>query len=104
MSAQLTLLLPFPAARRLDPATSHDAARKAASFANNHSTLILAAMGHGGTYKEIAARCGLERHAVARRLKELESVGRVCRKEIGRTDKGAPIYEARNGCAIWWLA
>lgn len=101
---QLALTLDPVRARKRDPETSREAARKAASFANNHSKLILAAIGHGGTYKEIADRCGLERHAVARRLKELESVGSVYRKEIGRTDKGAPIYEARNGCAIWRLA
>lgn len=65
-----------PRARRRDPSTSHiAAARFAGSGAQHaHHARILAALRSrpGMTYTEIAEVTGLERHAVARRLKELE--------------------------------
>ena len=57
------------------------------------AALILDALASPGTYKEIAERCGLERHAVARRLKELETAGRVRR-----------TADEREGCAVWEAA
>lgn len=85
---QLDLVLPL--ARRGDPETSHRAARNARQFVAGHSALILEALTEPGTYKEIADRCGLERHAVARRLKELERA-----QEVERT------ADEREGCTVW---
>jgi len=63
-------------ARKRDPETSKEAAGKVRNFAAGHYALIMDALRKGpGTYVEIAERCGLERHAVARRLKEMESLG-----------------------------
>lgn len=91
---QLALTFDPPRARRTDPATSHRAARNARQFATGHFALILGALESGpGTFKEIAERCGLERHAVARRLPELQQAGRVKRTGV-----------ERDGCAEWWLA
>lgn len=91
---QLTLTLDPPRARSSDPLTSHRAARNARQFAAGHAQLILDALAQGpASYKEIAARCGLEQHAVARRLKELEGA-----KLITRTD------DTRDGCAVWRVA
>lgn len=87
---QLCLTLDQPRARRADPLTSHRAARNARQFAAGHAALILDALAVPGTYKQIAERCGLEPHAVARRLKEIETAGLV-----RRTDR------EHEGCAIW---
>lgn len=89
----LPLPLPSPRARRSDPTTSHAAAARAERFAGGHYRLILNALGQGpGTFKEIAQRSGLERHAVARRLPELEEAAKV-----RATD------EIRDDCRIWKL-
>ena len=90
---QMTLTLDPPRARTRDPLTSHRAARNARQFAAGHAALIIDALASPGTYKEIAERCGLERHAVARRLKELETAGRVRRTAA-----------ERDGCAVWEAA
>ena len=63
-------------ARKRDPETSKVAASKARDFAANHYNRIAAALRAApGTYVEIAERAGLERHAVGRRLKEMEPLG-----------------------------
>lgn len=63
-------------ARKRDPETSQVAAGKVREFAANHYNRIAAALRDGpGTYVEIAERCGLERHAVARRLPEMSHLG-----------------------------
>lgn len=63
-------------ARRSDPETSQEAAGKVRQFAANHYNRIAAALRESpGTYTEIADRCGLERHAVARRLPEMAHLG-----------------------------
>ena len=83
---QLGLFEPVRARRR-DPETSQDAAGKVRQFAANHFNRIAAALRDGpGTYTEIAERCGLERHAVARRLKEMERLGvrKTAEKREGR--------------------
>lgn len=82
-------------ARSRDPVTSQRAATKARDFAAGHYGLILDALKRGGpgTFKELAERAGLERHAVARRLPELQALGQVTR--------GA---ETRDGCSVWRLA
>jgi predicted ArsR family transcriptional regulator len=72
----------FAAARRTDPATSHEAA-KAAPVAE-HQRLILDALGQGPAGASgIAARCGLSGHQVNKRLTELARTGRIV--ETGRT-------------------
>lgn len=81
-------------ARRHDPETSQRAASKVERFASGHFRVILNALSMSpGTYKMIATLGGLERHAVARRLKELETAGLV-----RRTDR------EQDGCTIWRLA
>ena len=68
-------------ARRSDPETSKDAARKAAKFASGHWKMIREcledALPWSMHYMAIAEKTGLEKHAVARRLSELESVGLI---------------------------
>jgi DNA-binding HxlR family transcriptional regulator len=88
---QLCLVLTLPRARRADPATSHHAAAQVERFAGGHYRLILNALAQGSaTFKEIAARSGLERHAVARRLPELQAA-----LKVRTTD------EIRDGCRVW---
>jgi predicted Rossmann fold nucleotide-binding protein DprA/Smf involved in DNA uptake len=71
----------FAAARRSDPATSHDAAK--AAPAAEHQRLILDALGRGPAGASgIAARCGLLPHQVNRRIHELAKAGRIV--ETGR--------------------
>ena len=79
-------------ARRSDPETSQRAASRVERFAGGHFAAIVAALKHigAGTYREIADEADMERHAVARRLKELETAGLV-----RRTDREF------EGCAIW---
>lgn len=91
---QLGLVFTPPRARRRDPSTSQAAAAGVTRFARGHYAAILKALGQGpGTYTEIAVRCGVERHAVARRLSELAEAGR-CK----------PTGEERYGKRIWVLA
>lgn len=92
---QLAFVLPPPRARREDRETSHAAARKAHAFQSGHHAKILEALGVArGTYKEIADRCGLERHAVARRLKELATCSPPLIRRTG---------EERDSCDVWEL-
>lgn len=76
---------PPPAARRHDPQTSHDAAVAARDMAlRQHEAIVTALRAHGPMGKDgIARRLGLTGVAVARRLPELERVGRV--RPTGRT-------------------
>lgn len=88
---QLGLFEPVRARRR-DPETSQEAAGKAREFAPNHFNRIAAALRDGpGTYVEIADRCGLERHAVARRLNEMAHLG------VTKTN------ERREGRTVWQI-
>jgi len=76
----------FAAARRTDPATSHEAAKTAPVA--EHQRLILYALGQGPAGASgIAARCGLSGHQVNKRLAELAKAGRIV--ETGRTVKSA---------------
>jgi len=79
--------------RRRDPETSKEAAGKVRGFAANHYNKIAAALRDApGTYVEIADKCGLERHAVARRLPEMAHLG------VTKTD------EKRDGRTVWVIA
>lgn len=91
---QLALAFEPVRARRTDPATSQRAASKVDRFAGGHFAKILAALGEltAGTYREIAFEAGLEPVAVARRMRELETAGRIAR--IGE----------RDGFTVWRLA
>ncbi len=90
---QQTLFTDTPRSRRNDPVTSHIAAEriKASGRLANHQNLIAQAIRRrpGMTYTEIAEFTGLERHAVGRRLKELEPLH-------------ARRGEVRNGMQTWW--
>lgn len=96
-----------PRARATDPETSHQAADKAETFIASHESRIFGALhdagAHGGTYKELARRTGLEPVAVARRLSKMEE-----RKLITRRIKDGSTadddYQERGGMAIWWRA
>lgn len=91
---QLGLIFTPPRARRRDPSTSQRAAAKVGRFERGHYAAILAALAVApGTYTEIADRCGIERHAVARRLPELQE-GERC----------VPTGEERDGRRVWRLA
>ena len=71
----------FAAARRSDPATSHEAAKTAP--VSEHQRLILDALGQGPAGASgIGARCGLSGHQVSKRLTELARTGRIV--ETGR--------------------
>lgn len=109
------LALPFdpPRARTRDPQTSHDAAERAAEFAATHEGIIFGALHdagmRGATIKEIAAMTRLSDVQVARRLCAMERNKTVRREQIGiREVRGrlfsTPVYTARNGCAVWWVA
>ena len=66
-------------ARTTDPHTSRDAAARAIGLAAAHRAKILAYLQSirpaAAIYQDIAAATGLEPHAVARRLPELEEAG-----------------------------
>jgi hypothetical protein len=68
-----------PAARRKDPATSHNAARLARKLAGLHREAIVACLSaHGPLGKDgIACRTKLTGVAVARRTVELQRDGRI---------------------------
>jgi predicted Rossmann fold nucleotide-binding protein DprA/Smf involved in DNA uptake len=72
----------FAAARRSDPATSHEAAKTAPVAEHQRLILDALAIGPAGA-SGIAARCVLLPHQVNRRLHELAKAGRIA--ETGRT-------------------
>ncbi len=97
-----------PAARRADPVTSHEAARQVtASGARDgqaRDTLIALRANPGATTAELSVRTGIDRHAVARRMPELEKLGLVRRgepKKCGATKRRAlawyPVRKAGSG-------
>jgi hypothetical protein len=79
-------------ARRLDPITSHLAAAQMelSGIARDHRDLIEALIGAhpGSTSAELArhSRGALDRWQVARRLKEIEANGRICRSAEKKCD------------------
>lgn len=65
-------------ARSTDPFTSHEAAERVVEFDRTHFDKIIRALNQGpGTAEDIADRCGLEMHAVGKRLSELQRQGRA---------------------------
>jgi len=91
------LMTDTPRSRRDDPETSHHAAEwvRRSGVLNGHQRKVLETVkAHpGATYVELAQHAGLERHAVARRLKELEPL-HIRRGEI-RRDGPRPLL-------TWW--
>lgn len=91
------LLADTPRSRRNDPETSHDAAERVrkSGLLRGHQTKILETVRQhpGATYTEIAEYSGIERHAVARRLKELEPI--YLKRGPERVVKGRPLL-------TWW--
>lgn len=67
-----------PRARATDPSTSHEAAAAVADFEGDHYAQILEALAIGPAgATAIAARCGLGRDAVGKRMSELDRRGLV---------------------------
>ena len=66
-----------PRARRRDPETSKVAAERVKEFAaNHHAIIVLCLKDHGPlTISEIEFHSGLEVHAVARRMVDLQRMG-----------------------------
>lgn len=89
----------YALARGSDPATSHAAARRAASLIGEHEGRILYALRHGGpgTSYDIADRClGMTQVQIARRMGELESRGKVRRtgsQRPGPTGRSCDVWE-----------
>lgn len=82
-------LFAAPAARRTDPATSHEAADKAKTFASDHRSKILDALAAGPAgQSEIARRTGLTVAAVSKRLGELRKAGLIERDGDARSHSG----------------
>lgn len=80
MNGQLSLEFnPRALARRSDPATSHEAARRVREFATGHSATVLACLkAHGTlTVDEIAKHTPLLAHQINKRLPELQRSGLV---------------------------
>lgn len=76
-------------ARPTDPATSHEAAAKAKTFAGDHRARILAAFEAGPAGQtELARRTGLTVAAVSRRLGELARAGLIVREGEARSASG----------------
>ena len=75
-----------------DPATSYHAADQAKGLAERHYTVIFAYLDYihpGRThYREIGTQTGLDPHAVARRLPEMERAGLVERGPQVRMGNG----------------
>ena len=72
-------MLTFPRARNSDPLTSFQAADLAKELAKKHGLLIVDCLvKHGPMGKDgIATHTGLDGNQVARRLKELETLGLI---------------------------
>jgi hypothetical protein len=89
----------LPRSRSSDPRTSHEAADaiKASGRLASHQGIVLAAVRAfpGLTSAELALRCRLDRHEVARRLPELETAGKVRRGE-------PRLFNGRRG--VTWTA
>ena len=90
-------------ARPTDPATSHEAAAKAKTFAGDHRSRILAALEAGPAgpagQTELARRTGLTVAAVSRRLGELARAGLIVREGEARSASGgreAAYRRAKN--------
>lgn len=81
-------------ARKLDPATSHEAAGRVHEFSGDHQSRVLAALMFGELGAEQIARAtGLDAYSVRKRLPELEAMklaqptGDTRRTSTGRSER-----------------
>lgn len=91
----------MPRARRTDPSSSHDAARRISGAISGHQQCQAYAAvraNPGRTSSELAAETGLDRYMLARRLPELLDEGMVTRRP-----PRADYYTHRPG-VTWWPA
>lgn len=92
----MTAYTPTHAARATDPATSHQAAQAATSFAGTHCECIHKALAGGPlSAKEISLTTGLTVVQVDRRLPELERQGKT---QVVNLDG---IDLTRDGYRVW---
>lgn len=83
-------------ARGTDPATSHQAASRAAMFADTHAARILLALQYGDlNAEEIGDAAGLTVVQVDRRTIELQ------RKGVIRVQQSHGADVVRNGMRVW---
>jgi DNA-binding MarR family transcriptional regulator len=98
VSTQLDIF--HPRARRNDPLSSHDAATRLERSGRAAAQMLVVfdavRANPGCTSKELAERCGLDRHMAARRLSDLWRRGLVERSG----DAGRP---AQYGDLRWWV-
>lgn len=89
---------PEAKARRSDPESSKQAARKAAKFATSHAGRILAALKQHGPMSpaQMFDHTGLSVVQIDRRGKEMREAGLV---QFKRLDDGAIAMHA--GCQVW---
>lgn len=90
-----------PRSRNTDPVSSHEAAeRQRKGKANTDAMRVLQTIrkAPGSTSAEIAAICGLDRHAVARRCPDLEERQLVKRGEIRKCKAHG------TNAVTWWPA
>ena len=89
----------FPRARLTDPTTSHEAAEAAEDFASGHYECILQALQYYGPLGKdsISSLTILEANQVARRLKEMQTLGLIFL--TGRTVKSKANRNERE-----WIA
>ena len=98
-------LIESPRARRRDPSTSHDAAKKAERFARSHAGRILAVFQSNATFTwtahELAIQTGLSVVQIDRRLHEIPQIERAGFALDGftawRLKQHAPCYFAEMG-------
>lgn len=85
-------------ARRDDPATSKDAARRCHGLAGEHARLILATLAAAGvplTGHDIAARCELTPVQVLRRTAQLRDDGQIVADGFGTSPSGCKAQRWR---------
>lgn len=93
---QAELGLEFPRARRTDPATSHAAADRASELVDRHFESVLKALeGRPGTIYGIGKAAGIDAVAVARRLPELQKLGKA------RPTERTELSPSGRACRVW---
>lgn len=87
-------------ARTSDPRTSHEAAEQSEPLAAQHHLIILSALKGavvGMTVEDIASRTGLEKHAVFRRMAELQKAKKA-------TPLGLKLMATGRKGRLWFAA
>jgi hypothetical protein len=91
-------MFPMPRARRSDPESSKQAAKRAQDFAATHAGRLLEALRTHGPLspKQFHALTGLTHVQADRRRKELLEAGLI---RIKTAEDGTPF--TRDGCEVW---